>query len=275
MLSDDPYGDFNPIPWLDSQAFVPDVAIGRLVETPADISKAVDQFVASNGVRAPTTAYTAGYDFNADGAQLSPTGCPARTDGRGLDVDQQHVDQDGRDQRHGRGRARLLVRERALRRLPALPADEFSGGTQNQLLTTADLPSDLGGGILFTIGCHAGLNVADTFVATTTESRAPRRTGRSPSRRAAASSPANTGYGYGDSSAVAYSERLMADFATNLDGSMTVGQALMFAKHSYRAPAAGGRGREGHGGGHLLRPARCTGSARPARSPRRSCLRRP
>ena len=43
---------------------------------------------------------------------------------------------------------------------------------------------------------------------------------------------ANTGFGYGDSEAVAYSERLMADFAANLDGQMTVGQALMFAKQS-------------------------------------------
>ena len=70
LLSDDPYGDLNPAPWLDSTLYVPDVAIGRLVETPADITKAVDQFVASGGVRAPTAAYTAGYDFNADGAQL-------------------------------------------------------------------------------------------------------------------------------------------------------------------------------------------------------------
>jgi hypothetical protein len=44
---------------------------------------------------------------------------------------------------------------------------------------------------------------------------------------------ANTGFGIGDSASVAYSERLMALFAKLLDGSMTVGQALTWAKQSY------------------------------------------
>ena len=119
LLSDDPYGDLNPAPWLDSSLYVPDIAIGRLVETPADISKAVDQFVASNGVRTPTAAYTAGYDFNSDGAQLVADRLAQRVAvNRGSDVDQRDLVQDRRGQRHGLGRARLHLGQRALRRLP-------------------------------------------------------------------------------------------------------------------------------------------------------------
>ena len=32
-LSDDPYGDLDPIPWLDRYLNVPDLALGRLVES--------------------------------------------------------------------------------------------------------------------------------------------------------------------------------------------------------------------------------------------------
>ena len=46
---------------------------------------------------------------------------------------------------------------------------------------------------------------------------------------------ANTGFGYGDTELVAYSERLMALFAKELavDGSLTTGQALSLAKRDY------------------------------------------
>jgi hypothetical protein len=43
----------------------------------------------------------------------------------------------------------------------------------------------------------------------------------------------NTGYGLGDTTAVAYSERLNQLFAQRLNGTMTIGQALAFAKQEY------------------------------------------
>ena len=44
LMSDDPYGTLNPIPWLDRTFSVPDLAIGRLVETDAEIQKVVAKF---------------------------------------------------------------------------------------------------------------------------------------------------------------------------------------------------------------------------------------
>jgi hypothetical protein len=49
FLSDDPYGDIDPVTWMDRRLYVPDVAIGRLVETPAEITTMIDQYLASNG----------------------------------------------------------------------------------------------------------------------------------------------------------------------------------------------------------------------------------
>src|SRR5262249_29393129 len=43
LLTDDPYGDFDPIPWKQDAVYVPDVALGRLVETPADIQLQLEQ----------------------------------------------------------------------------------------------------------------------------------------------------------------------------------------------------------------------------------------
>ncbi len=233
LLTDDVYGDLNPIPWLDSYAYVPDLAVGRLVETPADITKAVDQFVSSNGRRSPTKAYTAGYDFNADGAQAVANTLagrlPAGASTTSINGTWTRDDAIAGLAAAAKGYVSINAHYDAYR---ALPANEFSGGTQNQLLTSADLPADLTGGVLFTIGCHAGLNVADTFVASPTEAVRKADFTQTIANRGGVSA-ANTGYGYGDTDAVAYSEKLMADFAKNLDGSMTVGQALMFAKQSY------------------------------------------
>ena len=46
MLSDDPYGDVNPVPYLNRQLYIPELAVGRLVETPAQIVATLNRFVA-------------------------------------------------------------------------------------------------------------------------------------------------------------------------------------------------------------------------------------
>ncbi len=49
--------------------FVPDVALGRLIETPAEVVGQVDRYIAANGILDPTTADIAGYDFLRDGSR--------------------------------------------------------------------------------------------------------------------------------------------------------------------------------------------------------------
>ena len=49
LLSDDPYGDAAPLAVGTRELFVPDVALGRLVETPAEIVVAVDNYRTFHG----------------------------------------------------------------------------------------------------------------------------------------------------------------------------------------------------------------------------------
>ena len=48
MLSDDPYGTTEPVPFFNRQLDVPDLVTGRLVETPANINAQLDAFIAGH-----------------------------------------------------------------------------------------------------------------------------------------------------------------------------------------------------------------------------------
>jgi hypothetical protein len=101
-------------------------------------------------------------------------------------------------------------------------------------LTTADLPADLANGIGLTIGCHAGLNLSDTFVANPNPAEQAALLDWSQAiLRNGGVLQAPTGYGLGEKTSLAYSARLLSDFAERLDGSMSLGQALMMAKQHF------------------------------------------
>ena len=54
LLSDDPYGSFAPFDFLQADLlYLPSVAVGRLIETPADVSAAIAAFTDANGVLRP------------------------------------------------------------------------------------------------------------------------------------------------------------------------------------------------------------------------------
>ena len=78
--------------------------------------------------------------------------------------------------------------------------------------------ANLAARILFTMGCHGGLNIADTLPGGNPTSR-PGKYLDWPELYAkdqAAMYIGNTGFGYGDTASVALSERLLALFAKNL-----------------------------------------------------------
>ena len=90
---------------------------------------------------------------------------------------------------------------------------------------------------MITIGCHSGTPVSDClftggFAADWDQNY---------SARGAIGYVAQSGYGLGETAGVAYSEKLHALLAERLDGSLTVGQALVFAKQEYSSmPLKGG-----------------------------------
>lgn len=234
VLSDDPYGDFDPQPWLSGRLYVPDVGLGRLVETPADVSAAVDAYVSANGVLNPTSGFVTGYDFLSDAAQsiLSSTQSVARG-ATGL-IGSGWTARDAAAGINAAGGGIVSVNAH-YDHYEALPADSFTAGTVNNLLTSSALSSAQQGTIMFTIGCEGGLNVPDTLVsAPSADEAATLADWPQTATGKGAVYTGNTGYGYGDTDAIAYSERVYAYYAQNVASKhMTVGQALMFAKQRY------------------------------------------
>ena len=76
FLSDDAYGDLDPVQWLDRLLNVPDRSVGRLVESSGDIVNAVATFQDFGGFLDPQTALTVGYDFLSDSSEdIEPGVC--------------------------------------------------------------------------------------------------------------------------------------------------------------------------------------------------------
>jgi hypothetical protein len=92
--------------------------------------------------------------------------------------------------------------------------------------------------ILFTMGCHGGLNISDTLGGPTSPVNKHLDWPQLYAQDQAAMYIANTGYGYGDSASVALSERLLALFAKNLHAdSGSVGEEWVNALQQYFATA--------------------------------------
>ena len=116
-----------------------------------------------------------------------------------------------------------------------LPAQERDADNHLDLLGAVELtdpahPGALARRLLFTMGCHAGLSVSDISLGNTTD-WAQAVTGADQGGLFAGS----TGYGLGDDQLVALTERLMALYADELDGTVSAGRALMIAKQKYLA----------------------------------------
>ena len=234
ILSDDPYGDFDPQPWLSGSLYVPDVGMGRLVETSADVTKAVDAYIAANGVLNPSSAYVTGYDFLSDAA-TSIAGSASRLGSVSSQINDTWTASQAATGINGITGNGLVSVNAHYDHYEALPADSFTAGTVNNLLNTSQLSASKTGTIMFTIGCEGGLNVPDTFVSgPTTDEAASLADWPQTATTKGAVYTGNTGYGYGDTDAIAYSERVYSYYAANIaTKAMTVGQALMFAKQQY------------------------------------------
>ena len=228
LLSDDPYLDTQPVPASGQQLFPPNLAGGRLVETAQDIASAVTNFetAPTRGALKSSTGFVSGYDFVADGSQsvadgLTANGVSVRT----LDNPLSPTSSWG---------ATAFTNAA----FPAGgPADinSWNGHYDNyraqmangDVISTSDLPSGLHGGILFTMGCHAGFQTTDAVVGSAVldwpQYAAQHDTGF----------VGNTGFGLGDTDSVAFSEQLMAYFAAQLKGTSTLGNALLQAKQQY------------------------------------------
>ena len=257
MLTDDIYGDRDPKEWFGRDLFVPDRALGRLVETPGQITAQVTQFINRQGRITPSASLVTGYNFLTDGAQAVNSSFPAA--GRQTLINntwdrqallnalfpaagpQPQVDSINAHFDHNR-------------LLPAsLDNPQVTFDARGELFTAADLASgNLDGRLLFTMGCHSGYAAANAIFGTAVAAENPLAADFAETAAAdgAVAYVAETTYGLGDTVIVAYSERLHALFAEALHGrtpllpgrsleAPTTGRALVAAKQQYLGPASG------------------------------------
>jgi CSLREA domain-containing protein len=222
VLTDNPYGTARSIAVGGRELFVPELDLGRLVENPADIVRTLSDFVAHAGVLDTSSALVTGYDFLTDGAQQVATGLANAGVTPTTLVNETWTRADLKSRLTGPGIASVNAHFDERR---ALPAAGNTSGDESDLYTTGDLPADLRQSLLFSMGCHSGLNVPDISIAAPDWAQVLAQKG--------ASWVANSGFGYGDTDVVALSEQLMANFAAGLSSAGTVGEALTQAKQQY------------------------------------------
>jgi hypothetical protein len=230
FLSDDPYATVRGRQVRNAELYVPDLAVGRLVETPTEIITSLTNFVAYDGQLDATTAAVAGYDFLSDGA----TQAAGSLVDSGYSVDTSLI----RDNWTAGDLSAVIQAGPDVFSPNAhydwedlLPADQNLVGTFDSLFDVGDLQAvgnQLSGAVVFTAGCHAGLSVSDIQLGLTATDWAQTYLGLGNLFIG------HTTFGYGDSDLVALSERLVALYAENV-GSMTAGEALLYAKQQYLA----------------------------------------
>ena len=238
LLTDDVWTDKGAPDFLGHELFVPELASGRLVEKPADMSKTIDAFTSANGLMTPAASLVSGYDFLSDGATkvnapfATAFGANAKTLINNTWTNTQLLA--GMFPTSGTA-PNILSINAHFDHHRLLPANENAAGTQTNLVTTTDITSRgvnaMAGKLGFSMGCHAGLVVSDAIFSA--QPVLASDWGQAMLGTGAFGWIGNTGYGLGDTVDVAYSERLSAIFAGKLDGSLTVGQAVAAAKQDY------------------------------------------
>ena len=246
VLGQDDYGASIDLS-LGNYAFpVPDLAVGRLVETASEATGILNAYlnhttagvVAPNDGNGSATAYSSlvtGYDFLADDATTVKSHLAA---GTGVTPDSLIAQPKSTTPWTGADLKAALTNQRHdlvflaghFSSSLALAAD-FTTYMQTTDLVNSSV--DLTNTIVFSAGCHSGYNLVDG-------DQVPGVTQPLDWAQAFAQKGATliggTGYQYGDSDFELWSERIYAEFAHQLDsgsGPVAIGDALMRSKQIY------------------------------------------
>jgi hypothetical protein len=112
-------------------------------------------------------------------------------------------------------------------------ADTCEGCLFGEDVTSGAVNSLLAGRIIFSIGCHFGLDFSDGLPGATAGDPRLRDWAQALADQGTAVQIGNYGYGIGDTATVGFQEVILGDFAEGLDGSQAVGESLLGAQQSY------------------------------------------
>ena len=241
ILSQDSYGASVEISYKAGMIPIPDLAVGRLVETASDINNLLDAYLGTTGgVVSPTNALVTGYDFLADNANavsdelqeslgssavetlIEPNTVPPKDSWTADDL-----------------RSILLASSHDVVYLSGhfSASSTLAADYQTHLMASEVLASstDFTNSLVYSAGCHSGYNIvnADGVPGVTQEPDWAQMFAEK-----GATFIGGTGYQYGDTDFIEYSERLYLEFTRQLGyGSdpVPVGKALVAAKQAYLA----------------------------------------
>jgi hypothetical protein len=253
VLTDGAYGAFTTRNWLGHQIPLPEVSVSRLVETPEDILGQLNQYLdpSVNGRLDLHSALTTGDSFFADGAQAASDSLGVQLPGISQSTlippttsnwTKQDVINDffGLDPVPDVG-ALWAHYSHWLSQPAGAPATP----TLSDLVSTADAnTARRNGQLLFTVGCHSGLNVPDQIASlengsvSTDDQKRLLDWAQAYMSSKTAVYVANTGFGYGDTVTRDLSERLMDHFAANVNSGGTIGEQWVRALHQYYSEPA-------------------------------------
>ncbi len=251
-LSDDYYAAVLPFSAFGREVYLPQFAIGRLVETPAQIENVIDVYRNGYATINPQNALVTGYDFLIDQADA----VSAELNARGVTNQTTLLNNawrawDFRDAAFASTSYDLISLNSHFDHMLFYPngsPTEQQAGEPNLVYADEldDVSTDFTGALVFSVGCQSGLNVSDRWYAP----GAP-FAGADWAQMFAgegATFLGNTGFGYGDVDLLAYSEKLMFNFVQHLGynptgqaaGDPSVGGALLAAKQQYFNSLAAG-----------------------------------
>ncbi len=241
VLGQDAYGARTEVSLQGSVLPIPDLAVGRLVETASEAITVLDAYLGdADGIVQPQNAFLSSYGFLEDGSLavkdelVSGLGVGGTVDTliSPATVAPSHPDSwSAAELMAGLlgSRHDLVYLAGHFSHFSALAADYRSRLTVDDLLrSTADFKNAL----IYSSGCHSGYNLFDVEAGA-----APPVDWAQAFARKGAVLIAGTGYQYGDSDLMEYSERLYLTFTQELGqpGAIPVGKALVAAKQAYLA----------------------------------------
>ena len=247
VLNQDGYGSSQEVSLHGNKFPVPDLAVGRLVETPAEIGGLLDAYLgrAAGVVATPTSSLVTGYDFLQDAADAVAANLSAGIGGtrndtlianQGLAPVNSWTAANLRTKLLGSGRHDLVFLAGHFSANDALAADYATSVLSTEIPAST---TDFVNTIVFSAGCHTGYNIVNgDAIPSVTE---PLDWAQAFARKGA-TLIAGTGYQYGDTDFLAYSERIYAEFSRQLrltpnPGGLgvpvSVGKALLKSKRNY------------------------------------------
>jgi hypothetical protein len=232
VLTDDYYVDKTPSVWTDKQnnqrdLFIPDYAVSRLIETPAEIVAFIDVFLTDQKIEANQAVVT-GWDFVQDSATVMGTIMSAdsvTTDATLIANTWARADFVAKTLNFASRVDVQAINGHSTHVGTQLP--DLLNGTAQPDVTAAEVAAatgDMAGGLIYNVGCHGGLN--DPGQLDLPQAFMQKRTNYI----------GNTGFGWGGGGTV-YSEDVLKRFTIELFTGVLneIGPSLKLAKQKYSA----------------------------------------